>query len=317
MDIVLLIVGLVLILLGADWLVDGSASIARKLGISELVIGLTIVAIGTSAPEMVVSLLSAIDGSADMSVGNVLGSNIANTLLVLGTVSVITPIALTKGNIKRDVPIMFLATLLFIFLCSDIALRAANINSISRFDGIIFLICFGLFLFSSFKYSNNFEEEEVKNIKDLPAARSILYIIFGIIALLGGGNLFVNSAKDIAIKLGASESFIGITILAFGTSLPELVTSVIAAIKQKGQMALGTIVGSNIFNLLLILGTTSVITPLRLQGITNIDLGVLLLSAILITTSSFIFGKNRISRTNGIIFLLVYIAYFLWLIINL
>jgi len=317
MDIVLLIVGLVLILLGADWLVDGSASIARKLGISELVIGLTIVAIGTSAPEMVVSLLSAIDGSADMSVGNVLGSNIANTLLVLGTVSVITPIALTKGNIKRDIPIMFLATLLFIFLCSDIALRAANINSISRFDGIIFLICFGLFLFSSFKYSNNFEEEEVKNIKDLPAARSILYIIFGIIALLGGGNLFVNSAKDIAIKLGASESFIGITILAFGTSLPELVTSVIAAIKQKGQMALGTIVGSNIFNLLLILGTTSVITPLRLQGITNIDLGVLLLSAILITTSSFIFGKNRISRTNGIIFLLVYIAYFLWLIINL
>lgn len=317
MDIVLLIVGLVLILLGADWLVDGSASIARKLGISELVIGLTIVAIGTSAPEMVVSLLSAIDGSADMSVGNVLGSNIANTLLVLGTVSVITPIALTKGNIKRDVPIMFLATLLFIFLCSDIALRAANINSISRFDGIIFLICFGLFLFSSFKYSNNFEEEEVKNIKDLPAARSILYIIFGIIALLGGGNLFVNSAKDIAIKLGASESFIGITILAFGTSLPELVTSVIAAIKQKGQMALGTIVGSNIFNLLLILGTTSVITPLRLQGITNIDLGVLLLSAILITTSSFIFGKNRISRTNGIIFLLVYIAYFIWLIINL
>ncbi|MFA6676163.1 MAG: calcium/sodium antiporter [Bacteroidales bacterium] len=317
MDIVLLIVGLVLILLGADWLVDGSASIARKLGISELVIGLTIVAIGTSAPEMVVSLLSAIDGSADMSVGNVLGSNIANTLLVLGTVSVITPIALTKGNIKRDVPIMFLATLLFIFLCSDIALRAANINSISRFDGIIFLICFGLFLFSSFKYSNNFEEEEVKNIKDLPAARSILYIIFGIIALLGGGNLFVNSAKDIAIKLGASESFIGITILAFGTSLPELVTSVIAAIKQKGQMALGTIVGSNIFNLLFILGTTSVITPLRLQGITNIDLGVLLLSAILITTSSFIFGKNRISRTNGIIFLLVYIAYFIWLIINL
>jgi len=317
MDIILLIVGLALILLGSEWLVDGASSIARKIGISELVIGLTIVAIGTSAPEMVVSLLSAIDGSADMSVGNVLGSNIANTLLVLGIVGVITPIALTKGNIKRDIPIMFVATLLFILLCSDIALKGANINSISRFDGIIFLICFGLFLFSSFKYSNNFEEEEKDNAKVLQPARAILYTIFGIIALLWGGNLFINSAKNIATKLGASESFIGITILAFGTSLPELITSIIAAVKHKGQMALGTIVGSNVFNILFILGVTSVITPLKLKGITNIDLGVLLLSAILLATSYFILGKKRISRSNGIIFLLIYIAYFIWLLINL
>lgn len=312
-QIIILIVSLAAIVLGADWLVDGASAIARRFGISEFVIGLTIVGFGTSCPELVVSLTGAFKGLADISIGNVVGSNIFNTLLILGLTAAIAPVAVTRSNRRRDIPITLLVTFLLV-LCG-MSFTIAGIgqgDNLSRIEGIVFLIIFAAYLYSSFKFDEgNSEEEGGKNINNIWAAVGL--VAAGLAGLVFGGRFFVDSATKIAGMAGVSEKFIAITILAGGTSLPELVTSIVAAAKHKGQLALGNILGSNVFNILLILGLSAVVTPLSMAGMSLVDVGVLLLSAILVWMWTYTGRRDHIDRWEGIVMLLCFVAYYVWL----
>ena len=307
LQILILIAGLVLVVWGADRLVDGASALARRFGLSEFVIGLTIVGMGTSAPEMVVSFIGAIQGNADISMGNVVGSNIFNTLLILGLTALLLPMAVTPDNRKKDVPMNILITLLLIGLGLD--------GSLTRWDGAILLAVFALYMWHSFR--NGSEEASEEDAAQEPVWKSILFILLGLASLIFGGNFFVDSATDIAHALGVSDKFIAITILAGGTSLPELATCVAAAVKKKGQLALGNIIGSNIFNILLILGGSALIHPLSLAGISYVDFGILFASAVALLTACFIGKKNMLDRVDGVLFLLLFVAYMTYLIVNL
>ena len=317
---ILLIVGLVLILLGADALVNGASAVARKYGISEFVVGLTIVGIGTSAPELIVSAISAINGSSDIAIGNVVGSNISNVFMILGITAIIAPISLTKSNLKYDLPIALGVSLLLFVLAYDSIFLGKEFNVISRWDGLILIAMFVLFMIYSFKSSasgdQNEESAESENGK-VNIVKSVLLIVCGLVGLVLGGRLFVNSGSDIAHGFGVSDAFIGITVMAVGTSLPELAASVNAAIKKKGQMALGNVIGSNIFNILLILGTSSIIRPLTLGGITMIDMGMMILTTVMIMLSAMLISKKEIKRGVGALFFMIYIAYIVYLASNL
>lgn len=317
---ILLIVGLVLILLGADALVNGASAVARKYGISEFVVGLTIVGIGTSAPELMVSAISAINGSSDIAIGNVVGSNISNVFMILGTTAIIAPISLTKSNLKYDLPIALGVSLLLFVLAYDSIFLGKEFNVISRWDGLILIAMFVLFMIYSFKSSasgdQNEESAESEN-GNVNIVKSVLLIVCGLVGLVLGGRLFVNSGSDIARGFGVSDAFIGITVMAVGTSLPELAASVNAAIKKKGQMALGNVIGSNIFNILLILGTSSIIRPLTLGGITMIDMGMMILTTVMIMLSALLISKKEIKRGVGALFFMIYIAYIVYLASNL
>jgi cation:H+ antiporter len=317
---ILLIVGLVLILLGADALVNGASAVARKYGISEFVVGLTIVGIGTSAPELIVSAISAINGSSDIAIGNVVGSNISNVFMILGVTAIIAPITLTKSNLKYDLPIALGVSLLLFVLAYDSIFLGKEFNVISRWDGLILFAMFVLFMIYSFKSSasgdQNEESDESENGK-VNIVKSVLLIVCGLVGLVLGGRLFVNSGSDIARGFGVSDAFIGITVMAVGTSLPELAASVNAAIKKKGQMALGNVIGSNIFNILLILGTSSIIRPLTLGGITMIDMGMMILTTVMIMLSALLISKKEIKRGVGALFFMIYIAYIVYLASNL
>jgi cation:H+ antiporter len=317
---ILLIVGLVLILLGADALVNGASAVARKYGISEFVVGLTIVGIGTSAPELIVSAISAINGSSDIAIGNVVGSNISNVFMILGVTAIIAPITLTKSNLKYDLPIALGVSLLLFVLAYDSIFLGKEFNVISRWDGLILFAMFVLFMIYSFKSSasgdQNEESAESENGK-VKIVKSVLLIVCGLVGLVLGGRLFVNSGSDIARGFGVSDAFIGITVMAVGTSLPELAASVNAAIKKKGQMALGNVIGSNIFNILLILGTSSIIRPLTLGGITMIDMGMMILTTVMIMLSALLISKKEIKRGVGALFFMIYIAYIVYLASNL
>ena len=311
-QILLFLVGLTLIVVGADLLVDGASSVARRFGISEFVIGLTIVGMGTSAPEMVVSFLGALKGNADIAVGNVIGSNIFNTLLVLGLTAVIMPIPITRDNRRRDIPVNFGVTALLALFGMVICGR--NGRELSRWEGAILIALFIGYMVSSFKYDDGSAGGAApeKRIRPLLA---VLMIAGGLAALIGGGELFVDSATAIARRLGISDKFIAITILAGGTSMPELATCVVAAAKKKGQLALGNILGSNVFNILLILGGSALIHPLSFASMNAVDMGVLLLSAVLVFTGTFLFRRDSLDRGDGILLLLCEAAYFTWLCI--
>jgi cation:H+ antiporter len=314
---ILLVVGLVLVVLGADHLVDGASSVARRAGLSEFVIGLTIVGMGTSAPEMVVSILGALEGSGDIAVGNVVGSNIFNALLILGLTGVILPIGITLSNKRRDIPVNLAVTLLLLFLGMEHTIFGTGTDGLSRFDGAILLVAFAAYMFISFRSGKETPENDAPVETTQKLWASVLMILGGLAALVFGGKLFVNNATGIAKELGLSDKFIAVTILAGGTSLPELATCVAAAVKKKGQLALGNIIGSNVFNILLILGTAAVISPVSFQGINLIDLGVLLVSALALVTCIFVGKKDKLDRLDGSLFLLVWAAYMTYLIINL
>lgn len=313
----ILLGGLILILLGANYLVDGSSSIAKKFGISEFVIGLTIVGIGTSTPEMVVSFLSAIQGKADMAIGNIVGSNIFNTFMILGVTALIAPIAITKSNLKKDIPLNIAVTLLLIFLGMNQTILGTGENVLNRVDGAILLILFVWYLWSSFKSDTGDDQEEDGGIKVKSNLVSILMIIGGLAALVIGGRLFVNSSTAIAQMFGVSDKFIAITIMAAGTSMPELATCVVAAAKGRGQLALGNVLGSNIGNILLILGGSALIHPLSFAGMTTIDLGAAMVGAIFIYLSAYMFQKRTLDRAEGLIILLMEAGYMWYLISNL
>jgi cation:H+ antiporter len=313
----ILIAGLALIVLGADWLVDGASGIARRAGLSEFVIGLTIVGFGTSCPELVVSLTGAIAGKSDISAGNVIGSNIFNTLLILGLTAVIAPIAITRQNKRRDIPMTIGVTLLFI-LCglSKSLLGVGAYDGISRIEGIVFLILFIGYIYLCFK-TGKIDDLEVNETKRMSIAAAIGLVLAGLAGLVIGGHFFVQSAVEIAEHFGMSDKFIAITLLAGGTSLPELATCVVAAAKKKGQLALGNILGSNIFNILLIIGCSAVVHPLQFSGINLVDAGVLMLSALLVFTSAYTGKKDVLDRFDGSLLLLCEAAYMAWLIIKL
>lgn len=321
--ILLVIAGLVLVVVGADALVDGSSAIARKLGVSEFVIGLSIVALGTSAPEMVVSFLGAMQGKPDISVGNILGSNIFNTAFVLGLSALIMPVMITRTNRRRDIPVNLIVTALMLLLGSTALVAGPSLSSrfgltniLSRVDGVIFLLLFVGYMVWSFLSSEKTEEDEAEDSKPKKTWVSVLYVVLGIAALVFGGNLFVDNAVKIAHSAGLSEKFIAVTILACGTSLPELATSVVAAAKGRGQMALGNVLGSNVANILLVLGGSSLISPLNLSNVNLVDYAALFALALGILAAT-VFSPKKLSRVEGGVLLLIGIAYMTGLVIAL
>ena len=316
-SILLLIVGLALILFGANYLVDGSSSIARRFGLSEFIIGLTIVGIGTSSPEMVISFLSAINGNADMAIGNVVGSNIFNTLLILGITAIVAPITITRSNLIKDIPLNIAVTVLLILLGMSGTIFGRAENTLSRVDGILLLGIFAWYMWSSFRSNSEDDASPEEKTVNRSMAVSIAFIIGGLAGLVFGGKLFVNAATEIAKSFGVSDKFIAITVLAAGTSMPELATSIVAAAKGKGQLALGNILGSNISNILLILGGSALICPLSFQGMSMVDLIIILLGSLLIMFSAYTFKKKSLDRVEGCIFVLIEIAYMWYLISNL
>ena len=311
-QILLLIAGLVLILLGANYLVDGSSSVAKRFGISEFVIGLTIVGIGTSTPEMVVSFLSAFQGKADMAIGNVVGSNIFNTMLILGATALVAPLTITKSNLKKDIPLNIVVTVLLILLGMNCTIFGFGKDQLGRIDGLLLLAVFAWYLWSSFRNDNADEEESSIEVKS--GLVSTLMIIGGLLGLIFGGRLFVNSATELAKMFGVSDKFIAITVMAAGTSMPELATCIVAAFKGRGQLALGNILGSNISNILLILGGAALIHPLSFNGMTNVDLGSILICSIFIWASAYLFKKKQLDRVEGTILLLMEAGYMWYLI---
>lgn len=317
LQILILVGGLALILFGANWLVDGSSSIAKKFGLSEFVIGLTIVGIGTSTPEMVVSFMSAFQGKADMAIGNIVGSNIFNVLMILGVTALVSPLAITKTNLRRDIPLNILVTVLLIVLGMNFTIFGKGNDLLCRIDGFILLAIFAWYLWKSFKSDNGDTREEGEGIKTYKTLTSVILIIAGLAGLVIGGRLFVDSATLLAKMFGVSDKFIAITIMAAGTSMPELATCVVAALKGRGQLALGNVLGSNISNILLILGGAAVISPLSFGSMTYVDLGVVLVAAVLIFLSAYCFKKKELDRIEASIFIILEICYMWYLIAHL
>ena len=326
MNILLLIGGLILILLGANGLTDGAASVAKRFRIPPIVIGLTIVAFGTSAPELTVSVSSALKGSADIAIGNDLGSNIFNTLMIVGCTALFAPIVITRNTLRKEIPLCILSSIVLLICANDVFLDKAPENILNRVDGLLLLCFFVIFMGYTFAIASKpvtTEQqaehpviEEETEIKSLPWWQSILYIIGGLAALIYGGQLFVDGATGIARNLGVSESIIGLTLVAGGTSLPELATSIVAALKKNPEIAIGNVIGSNLFNIFFVLGCSASITPLHLSGITNFDLFTLVGSGILLWLFGLFFAKRTITRIEGGIMILCYVAYTVVLIYN-
>ena len=315
LDIVFLIGGLALILLGANGLTDGAAAVAKRFHISDLVIGLTIVALGTSAPELVISTMAALGGSAEMAIGNVVGSNIFNVLAIIGVTAMVMHIKVGEGTMSKEIPLVILCSFVLAFMANDVILDGGSRNIISRIDGLVLLGFFLIFMRYTFAIarSGNAEEEETK-IKEMPIWKSALFIAGGLAGLIYGGQLFVDGASGIASSLGVSESIIGLTIVAGGTSLPELATSVTAALKKNPGIAIGNVIGSNLFNILFVLGCSATISPLSMGGINNVDMAVLIGSAILFWLVGWFFKKRTITRVEGALLVICYIAYTAYLI---
>lgn len=318
-SIAVLIAGLALILLGAETMVKGASGIARKLGISEFVIGLTIVAIGTSAPEMVVSIVGAAEGNSDVSAGNVMGSNIFNGLIILGVMAILKPVSITPTNKTFDIPWYACFTLaVFLVGKANTLFGIGSEDILSRPTGILMLIAFCGYIWLTFRKSGKIQDEDSPVVPD--GGKMWLYILmllFGIVSLIFGGRIFVDSAVDIAHMAGLSDKFIAITVLALGTSLPEFATSIIATIQGKSQLALGNVLGSNIFNIIMVLGCSAVISPVHMTNITLIDFGVLLLGAAVLLYNIIGHGIKKITWRGGLIFVILYAAYMVYLFNNL
>lgn len=313
MTIILMLVGLILLLIGANYLTEGSSAIAKRFGISEFVIGLTIVGIGTSTPELVVSLISTINGTTDIAIGNILGSNLFNIMMILGITALIRPIRIEKNTLSRDIPFSLLAAVVLAVCGLDIWINGTN-GVISRSEGILMLCFFIVFMVYSFMTAKRDDEPEVQEPQEVGTKKravwiDIVMIIGGLAGLIFGGDLFLEYAVIFARDLGLSEAVIAVTLMAGGTSMPELITCVIAAAKNKGQLALGNVIGSNVSNIFLILGTCSTAAPLQLGNILPLDLIILTAASLLIAVTAFTFRRNEIDRPEGAIFVLLYIGY--------
>ncbi len=306
LNILFILVGIVLVLWGADRLTDGAVAVAEKMKMPQIVIGLTIVAMGTSMPEFCVSLVSALKGTTDLAVGNIVGSNIFNTLLIVGVSAWVAPMTILKSTVRKDIPFALFASVILLIMCLD--------GNISRLDAGILFVLFLVFMYVTLKGAKTKDDDTTAktdsfedNKKPMATWLSIVWIIVGLACLIGGSNLFVEGATKVAEHIGVSEAVIGLTIVAGGTSLPELATSVVSARKGNSGIAIGNVLGSNVFNILAILGVTGVITPMHLQGITMLDLSMMVFSTLLVWLFSF--TKYKIARWEGIVLTIVFIGY--------
>ena len=322
LDILLFILGIVLIIAGANYLTEGASVLARRFGVSPLVVGLTIVAFGTSSPELIVSLMSALKGNSDIAMGNVVGSNIFNVLVIGGITALVTPITITRSTIRREIPLMILACLVLSVMALDrvFAGTGATENILSRSEGIVLLCFFLIFLTYTFAIAKGDPSDPhtaPAPTKHYPLWLLVVFIIGGLGGLVLGGELFVDAASSIARTLGMSEGFIGLTIVAAGTSLPELATSVAAALKKEPEIAVGNIVGSNIFNVFFILGTTATITPIHIGGVSTLDFTMMSFAALLLYVFAVLFGQRVIKRAEGAVLFLCFVLYTAYLIAQL
>ncbi len=320
LQIVYIVIGVVLVLWGADRLTDGAVGIATRLNIPQIVIGLTIVAMGTSMPEFCVSLVSALKGTADLAVGNVVGSNVFNALLIVGVTALVAPMTILRQTVRKDIPFALVASMLLVLMCLD--------GTLSRIDALVLLALFGFFMYVTLQAGLSAKKADKQAASDEPSQaasdepaeaqapmswlRASLFIIIGLGCLIGGSNLFVGGATAVATELGISDAVVGLTVVAMGTSLPELATSVVAARKGNSGIAIGNALGSNVFNILLILGLTGAITPLTLQGITTLDLTMLVVSMMLLWLFSF--TKLTIERWEGALLTTIFVAYLTYLV---
>lgn len=311
----LLLLGFVILIKGADFLVNGASSIAKKNGISNLAIGLTVVAFGTSLPELIVSLFSAVDGRVDAAFGNVIGSNIFNLLFILGIAGIIYPLVVQRNTVKYEVPLSLLAVGVLFLVVNDAQLWGSDGNLLSRIDALILLIFFVAFLYYIYRtMTNSTDIEEGEPVKIYKTPVSLGFITIGLVGLVGGGKLVVDSAIDIAHYFDLSERFIGLTILAAGTSLPELATSAVAAYRKNTDIAIGNVVGSNIFNIFFILGITGMVTPIPYSTVMNMDLYILAGSTVLLMVFMFTLNTRKLDRWEAAIMLVLYVAYTLYLL---
>lgn len=311
LSILSFVAGIVLVLLGADWLTKGASALARRFNISELVIGLTIVALGTSLPELVISTGAAIKGSSGIALGNVIGSNIFNSMLILGVAALIAPIRFNARMLSREIPFNLLASVVLVLLSGSMLVGGAQGEHITRYGGLLLLCFLAVFIRYTFSIPADGEEEKVA---PLSVCKVLLFIVAGLAALIFGGNIFVDGASDIAHALGLSDAVIGITIVSAGSSLPELAVSVNAARKGSVGIALGNVLGSNILNIFFILGTAATITPIALDGFSCIDFYVLMASSLLIYLVGRFGGKAVITRFEGMLLVAGYVAYTTYLI---
>ena len=306
-QVLLLIFGIVVVLKSADWLTNGAVGLATKLGISQIVIGLTIVAIGTSMPEFFVSIVSAIKGTPDLAVGNIVGSNIFNVLLIVGVAATVAPIAIQRATVRRDIPIAIVASIMLTFMMLD--------YNISRIDALILFAAFIAFIWITLRNSkNDANEKDASTEKVIPTWKSVLFIIFGLVGLVLGSNIFVDNASSLAHGWGISDAVIGLTIVAGGTSLPELATSAVAARKGDSGIAIGNVLGSNVLNILMMLGLTGIISPMHIQNINYIDMAVIVISMALLSLYSF--TKLRVERWEGCVLIACFLGYITWLVSN-
>ena len=307
LNIVLIIVGIAFVLWGADRLTDGAVAVAQRMGVPQIVIGLTIVAFGTSMPEFCSSLVSALNHQPGMAVGNVVGSNIFNSLLIVGVAALVAPISILPSTVKKDIPFAFVSSVLLVLLCGFD-------GKIQWYDAAIMLVFFAVFMVITLHEakSGEIKEETTAEKKPMSKLMSIVWIVVGLACLIGGSTVFVNAASEFAAELGVDPAVIGLTIVAMGTSLPELATSVVSATKGNSGIAIGNVLGSNVFNILFILGVTGVISPLDIKGITTLDLSVMVIAMILLWLFSF--TKLKISRWEGAVLTLVFIGYMVMLL---
>jgi len=313
LTLVLLVFGFIFLIKGADYLVQGSSSLAKKLRVSDLIIGLTIVALGTSTPELVVNLVASFRGTADLAIGNVLGSNTANILLILGVSATIYPLVVHKNTVYKEIPFALLAVLALFFLVNDQDLASQKANLLSRGDGLVLLLFFLIFMYYVFSVAvskpNSEDAVLEEGIQVLPMWQSWMMIIAGILGLVFGGQWVVDSAVAIAKMLGVSEKLIGLTVVAIGTSLPELVTSAMAAYRQKTDIAVGNVVGSNIMNILFILALTAVVSPLSFSNDLQVDLWMVIGVTVLLFLALFVGKRRLLERWQGVVFIVVYLMY--------
>ena len=312
----LFVIGFFILIKGAGLLVDGASAIADKFKISPLVIGLTIVAFGTSAPELAVNIFASAAGSSEIAIGNIIGSNIANILLILGVSALIYPLTSKKNTVWKEIPLCLLAAVVVGLMANDFLIDGASFSGLSRIDGLVLLSFFIIFIYYSFGIAKQQESPDDCEIKNLNLVKSIFYIVIGLIGLVVGGNWIVSGAIKLASGFGISESLIGLTVVAIGTSLPELATSAIAAYKKQADIAIGNVVGSNIFNIFWILGISSVIRPLPFNPANNIDFLIMIIATVILFAIMFIGKKRIIERWQGIAMISIYVAYTLFLIVT-
>lgn len=306
LNIILILIGIVLVVKGADWLTNGAVSVATRLHISQMVIGLTIVAMGTSMPEFCVSFVSALKGTPDLAVGNVVGSNIFNALLIVGVAAMVAPMAIMKKTVKVDIPVGVVASLLLLILCLD--------GSISRFDAGAMFLLFLMYMYYTVKGAKKGSADSSSSATVYSGWKSALLMVVGLAGLIGGSEVFVEGATKVAQALGVSDAIIGLTIVAGGTSLPELATSVVSARKGNSGIAIGNVLGSNIFNILMILGVTGLISPMSYSGITLVDMSVMVVSMLLLWMFSF--TKYTVARWEGVVLVLIFLAYLTYLVMG-